>query len=65
MVYYQIQPKLYQEYRKAQDLRESVASKYADDTKNTAKIGNLNDSVCFQRELDEILYPSVPMGTRK
>merc|ERR1712002_406428 len=27
------------------DLRVTVASKYTDDTKNTAKIGNLNDSV--------------------
>merc|ERR1712121_55218 len=35
------------------DLLVSVLSKYADDTKNTAKIGNLNDSVNIQNELDE------------
>merc|ERR1711895_101526 len=39
------------------DLLVSVASKYADDTKNTAKIGNTNDSVHFQKELNEKVYP--------
>ena len=42
------------------DLRVSVASKYADDTKNTAKIGNTNDSVHFQKELNEKVYPWAP-----
>ena len=42
------------------DLDFSVASKYADDTKNTAKIGNTDDSKEFQRELDEIVYPWAP-----
>ena len=32
------------------DLRFSVASKYADDTKNTAKIGNTDDSKDFQKK---------------
>ena len=39
------------------DLRESVASKYADDMKNTAKIGNTDDSVQFQKDLKEKVYP--------
>ena len=38
----------------------SITSKYADDTKNTAKITNLNDAEHFQRELDEIVYPWAP-----
>ena len=42
------------------DLLVSVASKYADDTKNTAKIGNTNDSEHFQKELDEKVYPWAP-----
>ena len=42
------------------DLRVSVASKYADDTKNTVKIGNTNDSVHFQKELNEKVYPWAP-----
>ena len=42
------------------DLLCSVASKYADDTKNTAKIGNTNDSEHFQKELDEMVYPWAP-----
>merc|ERR1712121_541030 len=42
------------------DLRYSVASKYADDTKNTAKIGNTNDPVKFQRELNKKVYPWAP-----
>ena len=42
------------------DLLVSVASKYADDTKNTAKIGNTNDSVHFQKELNEKVYPWAP-----
>ena len=37
-----------------------VASKYADDTKNTAKIGNTDDSKDFQKELDEKVYPWAP-----
>ena len=43
-----------------EDLEHSVASKYADDTKNTAKIGNKIDSVKFQRELNEKVYPWAP-----
>merc|ERR1711874_443792 len=42
------------------DLLVSVASKYADDTKNTAKIGNTNDAVHFQKEPDEKVYPWTP-----
>merc|ERR1712120_56594 len=42
------------------DLLVSVASKYADDTKNTAKIGNTDDSEHFQKELDEKVYPWTP-----
>ena len=42
------------------DLLFSVASKYADDTKNTAKIGGTEDSEYFQRELDEKVYPWAP-----
>merc|ERR1711888_442968 len=38
-------------------LKFSVASKYADDTKNTAKIGNTDDAEKFQKELDEIVSP--------
>merc|ERR1712033_38958 len=38
------------------DLLVSVTSKYADDTKNTAKIGNTDDSLKFQEELDEVVY---------
>merc|ERR1712082_227093 len=42
------------------DLLFSVASKYADDTKNTAKISNTDDSEHFQKELDEKVYPWAP-----
>merc|ERR1712033_140003 len=42
------------------DLLFSVASKYADDMKNTTKIGNTDDSKCFQKELDEKVYPWAP-----
>ena len=42
------------------DLLVSVASKYADDMKNTAKIGNTDDSEHFQKELDEKVYPWAP-----
>merc|ERR1712121_250615 len=44
----------------SKDLGFLVASKNADDTKNTAKIGNTNDSVKFQRELNEKVYPWAP-----
>ena len=42
------------------DLRFSVAFKYADDTKNTAKISNTDDSEHFQEELDKKVYPWAP-----
>merc|ERR1712002_380080 len=42
------------------DLDFSVASKYADDTKNTAKISNTDDSERFQEELDKKVYPWAP-----
>ena len=42
------------------DLLISVTSKYADDTKNTAKIGNTDDSKIFQKELDEMVYSWAP-----
>ena len=38
------------------DLLISVTSKYADDTKNTAKVGNTDDSKKFQEELDKKVY---------
>ena len=43
-------------YDLCKDLLVSVASKYADDTKNTAKIENTDDSKNFQNELDELEY---------
>merc|ERR1712002_68126 len=43
-----------------EDLEHSVASKYADNTKNTAKIGDKIDSVKFQEELNEKVYPWAP-----
>ena len=42
------------------DLFRSETSKYADDTKNTAKVGNTDDSKYFQNELDEMVYPWAP-----
>merc|ERR1711888_492417 len=42
------------------DLLISVTSKYADDTKNTAKVGNTDDSKNFQEELDKKVYPWAP-----
>ena len=39
------------------ELVHSITSKYADDTKNIAKISNINDAENFQKELDEIIYP--------
>merc|ERR1712105_246111 len=42
------------------DLLVSVASKYADDTKNIAKVGNTDDSEHFQKELNERVYPWAP-----
>merc|ERR1712121_249911 len=46
------------------DLLISVTSKYADDTKKTAKIGNTDDSLKFQKELDEVVYPWAPKNNR-
>ena len=42
------------------NLLYSTVSKYADDTKNTTKIGNTDDSTNFQNELDNIVYPWTP-----
>ena len=42
------------------DLLRSITLKYADDTKNTAKVGNTEDAKNFQNELDEIVYPWAP-----
>ena len=42
------------------ELTCSTTSKYADDTKATAKISNINDSVNFQNELNEKIYPWAP-----
>ena len=42
------------------ELIYSVASKYADDTKNIARISNLTDAEHFQHELDNIVYPWAP-----
>ena len=41
-------------------LIHSVASKYADDTRITAKISNSNEAENFQNELDNIIYPWGP-----
>merc|ERR1711874_585439 len=43
-----------------EDLLFSVDSKYADDTKNTAKISNTDDSKYFKKELDEKVYSWAP-----
>merc|ERR1711874_761322 len=45
-------------------LHFSVASKYAGDTKNTAKISNTDDSEHFQKELDEKVYPWAPKNNK-
>ena len=37
------------------DLLRSITSKYADNTKNTAKVGNTEDAKNFKNELDEIV----------
>ena len=42
------------------ELIYSVVSKYADDTKNIARISNLTDAECFQYELENIVYPWAP-----
>ena len=42
------------------ELIYSVVSKYADDTKNIARISNLTDAEGFQYELDNIVYPWAP-----
>ena len=42
------------------DLLYSIVSKYADDTKNVAKIGNTDDSTNFQKELNNVVYPWAP-----
>ena len=42
------------------DLLRSTTSKYADDTKNTARVENTEDAKNFQNELDEIVYPWAP-----
>ena len=39
------------------NLLYSTVSTYADDMKNTAKIGNTNDSTNFQKELGNVVYP--------
>ena len=36
--------------------------KYADDTKNIAKIGNSDDSTNFQNKLDNVVYPWAPIN---
>ena len=38
----------------------SITSKYADDTKASAKISNVEDSINFQNELNEKVYPWAP-----
>ena len=42
------------------ELIHSVASKYADDTRITAKISNSTEAENFQNELDNIIYPWGP-----
>ena len=42
------------------NLTYSTTSKYADDTKATAKITKLEDAINFQCELDEKIYPWAP-----
>ena len=42
------------------ELIHSVASKYADDTRVTAKVSNTEEAKCFQTELDAKVYPWGP-----
>ena len=42
------------------ELLHSTTSKYADDTKATARLANLVDAENFQNELDEKVYPWAP-----
>ena len=42
------------------ELIHSVASKYADDTRVTAKVSNTEEAKCFQAELDAKVYPWGP-----
>ena len=44
------------------DLSHSTTSKYADDTKATARIANSMDSQNFQLELNEKIYPWAPIN---
>ena len=44
------------------DLIHSVASKYADDTRVTAKISNPEEAECFQAELNDKIYPWGPVN---
>ena len=44
------------------NLINSVASKYADDTRVTAKINNIEDAELFQKELDEKIYTWGPLN---
>ncbi|CAL4123159.1 unnamed protein product [Meganyctiphanes norvegica] len=47
------------------DLLHSVASKYADDTRVTAKISSQEEAQCFQKELDEKIYAWGPANNMK
>ena len=42
------------------DLIHSIASKYADDTRVTARVSNQDEAECFQAELDDKIYPWGP-----
>ena len=42
------------------DLIHSIASKYADDTRVTARVSNQEEAECFQAELNDKIYPWGP-----
>ena len=44
------------------ELNSSTSSKYADDTKNTARISSVKDAETFQQELNNIVYPWAPLN---
>ena len=44
------------------ELLFSTASKYADDTRVSAKISSPDDAIRFQKELDDVIYPWGPLN---
>ena len=47
------------------ELIYSTISKYADDTKNKAKVSNQKDTENFQQELHEVIYPWAPTNNMR